>query len=151
MKSTRRRYCVSIAALGLSAFAGCTFPVPGSGEYRTLGFDGFDEQSVGDGSTNFSIEPTVSASGKSTDWETFHHVRVVGFVSDEELCSHTIGDISPHDDVEITLQCPRRPDAIEFRAQESPCDEDTTIRKVVYVGESNDDVRWNTTDVSCEK
>jgi hypothetical protein len=121
--------------------------------HRGLGFRPFNIPER-DGSVVFRIEIRASFSrdGASADWATFHDVELVAYSDErEEMCRESIGVVSEQqmDGETVELRCPDYPAVIQFEAAESPCAEDTTIKKAVRT-EDNGEIIYSIQDRGCE-
>lgn len=132
MTLSRRQVVWAISA-GISAVSAGCYDYPRS---REISFGRISIEEERPDEYVLRLEYVKSATGSSDEWNTFHDVRVVGYSESGELiCEKPIGDISKNGgEQSVTVTCSDFPHLFTFDAEESPCDEDTTIMISEYKG-----------------
>lgn len=140
----RRKFLRTGCAVSAGLVAGC-----GAADYpkgRALLFGGINASENPDGSYRVRINPRKSNTGGSDEWETFHNVTLLGYSDNDELvCRKRLGTID-HTRTgvleAVTLNCSEFPGIITYRADESPCDDDTEIAYAEYRRDDDGDPYW---------
>lgn len=133
---TRRQLCGVLGTATVSVSMGCVTPTDFPRQ-RTLGIDRIDVEEV---DTGWRLTVTVFTGVDDFDGTKadFHDVVLLGYANDGSVaCERRIGDITDEDRrnlVTTELECPVLPEILTFRAEESPCDEDTVISIYEYQG-----------------
>jgi len=93
-----------------------------------------------------SIELAVESylQGRSAEWGTFTNVELLGYSEDgREVCKKRVGTIEPDIESLLTIECDIIPAILTFRADQSPCDEDTYIGIAVYESSPDAENGWD--------
>lgn len=131
----RRRLCNALGVSIAISIAGCVTPTDFPRQ-RSLGIERIEVEKI---DTGWRLTVTVVTGisrfeGAEAD---FHDVVLLGYDDGSLACRRRIGDIrndGGRNLVTVEMKCPSLPDVLTFRAEESPCDEDTVISIYEYRG-----------------
>lgn len=150
-----RRHTLRAASCVLFALlAGC--PSIFQERYRRLGFSGIDYLET-NGMSTIQFDISFTSVGGTESWRAFHDVRVVGLDTEGNvLCRESVGRIPDRDGVsaahvEVELACDTRPDILEIRAAECPCDRDTTLGRAQWDSVDNEPSQYMYGDRECDQ
>lgn len=137
---TRRHLCEVFGTSLAIGSAGCVSPRESS-RYKILAIQRTDAEDL-DSGWQLTVTVDVGVNGFEGRAADFHDVVLLGYAADGSLaCRRQIGDIETDGGrnlVTVELTCSRLPDVLTFRAEESPCDEDTVINVYEYQGTPQD-------------
>lgn len=149
MVETRRSVFVSTICGLVAIFSGCTFPVPGSGEYRVLAVDGIQETSEAGTGYRYEITAAAESVGMSPEETTFSDVTLIGLKDQERVCSKEVGTVRQNENRTVIVSCPTRPDTFEYQAAANPCAAATQFEKIEYYDDPQGEATWRITRISC--
>lgn len=132
-----------VSRRSVAKWIGCSVIIPLSGcqgdfpSHRTLSTSGIQTEKINDEwRLNVTVVADLTGRYHNTGSTPFNDVVLLGFSrGGSQICDTRIGDIPDtemrYEEV-VTLRCTELPHYLTFTAEETPCDEDTTIERLVY-------------------